>query len=100
MGLQFLIAGQAKFTAASMWSKQFANWGFPDHFYLIIGGLEVIGAVFIFIPKYAAKAALGLGVIMLGATGTHMVHAEWDRVVVTAIVAGILGSVYLLRKKD
>lgn len=100
MGLEFLIAGQAKFTASDVWSQQFSNWGFPDNFYLLIGALEFIGAILIFIPKFASKAALGLGIIMLGATGTHMIHGEWNRIVFTLIIAGILGAVYMFRKKD
>ncbi|MEO9482134.1 MAG: DoxX family protein [Ekhidna sp.] len=100
MGLEFLIAGQAKFTATEVWAKQFSNWGFPDHFYLLIGALEVVGGILIFIPKFAAKAALGLGAIMLGATITHAVHGEWDRIIFTLIIAGILGGVYMLRKED
>lgn len=100
MGLEFLIAGQAKFTAAEIWAKQFNGWGFPEHFYLVIGALEVIGAVLIFIPKYASKAALGLVVIMLGATVTHVVHGEWDRIIFTLIIAGILVAVYVLRKEE
>ncbi|MEP1035135.1 DoxX family protein [Ekhidna sp.] len=100
MGLEFLIAGQAKFTAAQAWFQKFNDWGFPDHFYQIIGGLEIIGAILIFIPKFASKAALGLGAIMLGATITHAVHGEWNRIIFTLIIAGILGAVFLLRKND
>ena len=98
MGLEFILAGQAKFTRPDAWIKQFSNWGYPDHFYLLIGALELIGAIFIFIPKFASRAALGLGIIMLGATVTHAVHGEWSRVIVTLILAGILSAVYLLRK--
>lgn len=100
MGLEFLIAGQAKFTAAEVWSRQFSGWGFPDNFHMVIGAIEIIGAVLIFIPKYAAKAALGLGAIMLGATVTHAVHGEWHRIIFTLIITGILGGVYMLRKDD
>ena len=43
----------------------------------------------IFFPKLASRVALGLGVIMLGATATHAIHSEWSRTLVTAILAGI-----------
>lgn len=100
MGLEFLLAGQAKFTSTEAWSKMFDRYGYPDYFYLFIGALELIGAILIFFPKFASKAALGLGVIMLGATATHAIHSEWNRVIVTVILTGILGAVYALRKKD
>lgn len=99
MGLEFLIAGQAKFTQPGVWSKQFANWGYPDNFYLVIGALEVIGGILIFFPKFAAKAAIGMGVIMIGATITHAVHGQWKSIIVTMIITGILAGVYALRKE-
>ena len=98
MGLEFILAGQAKFTRPDAWAKNFAEWGFPDNFYLLIGALELIGAIFILIPKFASKAAIGLGAIMIGATLTHVVHQEWDRVLVTSIITGLLMLAYLLRK--
>jgi len=102
MGLEFIIAGQAKFTSvgSEVWAREFKEWGYPDNFYLIIGGLELVGAILIFFPKFASKAALGLGIIMLGATVTHAVHQEWSRVLVTVIITGLLTLVYFLRKDN
>ena len=98
MGLEFIIAGQAKFTNADLWSTNFKGWGYPDHVYLVIGGLEVIGGILIFFPKLASRAALLLCVIMIGASITHMIHQEWDRVIVTVVLTAILCAVYFLRK--
>ncbi|MEP1096511.1 MAG: DoxX family protein [Cyclobacteriaceae bacterium] len=98
LGLEFLLAGQAKFTQQDVWAKSFANWGFLDSFYLVIGGLEVLGAILVFIPKFASKAAFGLGIIMVGAAITHAVHGEWSRIIVTLIIAGLCGGVFYLRK--
>ncbi|MCB0632639.1 MAG: DoxX family protein [Lewinella sp.] len=98
VGLEFSIAGLAKFTNSKIWAQQFEGWGYPDHFYMLIGGLELILAVLVFFPRYSAKAALGLGVIMLGATLTHAIHQEWNRVWVTVIITGIIALLYYLRK--
>lgn len=98
MGLEFILAGQAKFTRPEVWAKEFREWGYPDHLYLIIGGLELVGAILIFFPKFATRAALGLGVIMSGATITHAIHQEWNRVVVTVVITGLLGLVFYLRR--
>ncbi|MEP5612450.1 MAG: DoxX family protein [Cyclobacteriaceae bacterium] len=98
VALEFLLAGQAKFTQPGVWAKSFADWGFPDNFYFVIGGLEVLGAILVFIPKFASKAALGLGIIMIGATLTHVIHAEWDRIIFTLIFTGLCGGVFYLRK--
>ncbi|MDW3191025.1 MAG: DoxX family protein [Cytophagales bacterium] len=98
LGLEFILAGQAKFTRMDSWATMFRDWGYPDHIYLLVGGLELVGAVFVFIPKMASKAALGLAVIMIGALLTHAIHMEWDRVVVTGILAGLCGVLFWLRK--
>ncbi|NER13616.1 DoxX family membrane protein [Leptobacterium flavescens] len=98
LGLEFILAGQAKFTRPDVWAREFRDWGYPDNVHYIIGGLELIGAVLIFFPKFASKAALGLGIIMLGAAVTHLLHQEWSRVVVTLILTGLLSLVYFLRK--
>ena len=100
IGLEFIIAGQSKFTRSEVWAREFKEWGYPDNFYLIIGGLELVGAILIFFPKFASKAALGLGIIMLGATVTHAVHQEWSRVLVTVIITGLLTLLYFLRKDN
>lgn len=100
MGLQFILAGQAKFTAAEAWSQKFTEWGYPDSFYLVVGLLELAGGILIFIPKFASKAAIGLAVIMIGATFTHLFNGEADRIIVTLILTGLLGLVYYLRKSE
>ncbi len=96
LGLEFLIAGQAKFTSAESWIKRFAGWGYPEPFHIIIGGLEVIGAILLFFPKFTAKAALLLAVIMLGGCVTHLIHGQWSGVIVTLILAALLMVLYFL----
>ena len=53
MGLEFIIAGQAKFTRTDWWSRKFDEWGYPDNFYFVIGGVEILGAILIFFPSSA-----------------------------------------------
>lgn len=76
LGLEFLIAGQAKFTASEAWSANFEKWGYPDGFSQLIGGLELIGAILLFIPRLASHAALLLSVVMLSAAITHFANGE------------------------
>jgi len=98
VGLEFLLAGQAKFTRADVWAGEFERWGFPNNFYLVIGGLELLGAILVFIPKFASRAALGLGIIMIGAVITHAIHGEGSRIIVTLIIAGLCGGVFYLMR--
>lgn len=76
LGLQMLMAGQAKFTRPDSWSAQFERYGYPDHFFYVIGGLEVILAIALFIPKLTTYASLALVLIMLGATITLVINGE------------------------
>ncbi len=97
LGLEFILAGQAKFTNPEAWQKQFDRWSYPDNSMYIVGGLELILAVLLFFPKHAFKAAIGLAVIMLGASVTHIIHGE-NRTTVTLILMLLLIILSLLRK--
>jgi uncharacterized membrane protein YphA (DoxX/SURF4 family) len=76
--LMFLAAGGGKFRQ-SAWPRMFAHWGYPDHFYLVIGAIEVIAGMALLVPGTAAPAALTLLVIMIGAGMTHFTHGEMHR---------------------
>lgn len=78
LALMFLFAGGAKF-ASPAWPRMFARWGYPDHFYIVIGAVEVAAGLALLVPRAAAPAALVLIVIMIGAGLTHIVHAELQR---------------------
>lgn len=78
LALMFLFAGGAKF-ASPAWPRMFARWGYPDHFYIVIGVVEVVAGLALLVPRAAAPAALVLIVIMIGAGLTHILHAELQR---------------------
>ena len=98
LGLEFILAGQAKFTSSGVWMKQFDRWGYPDHFYLVIGVLEVAVGIIIFFPKHANKAILGGIVIMVGAALTHVFNSEASRSIPPIIISGLLLVVFYLNK--
>jgi hypothetical protein len=57
--LQFLLAalfaiqGIMKLTGSSAWISRFNAWGYPDHFYLVVGLAELLGAIALLIPRLA-----------------------------------------------
>jgi putative oxidoreductase len=75
----FLAIGIAKF-ASPVWVRNFARWGYPDGFYLVIGALEIAGALLLLVPKLSSYGAALLGAIMVGAAATHALHHETARV--------------------
>jgi putative oxidoreductase len=99
LALMFLGAGVRKFTSP-MWSRMFAHWGYPDHFYLVIGAIEVAGALGLLLPRTTALAAVGLIVIMIGAAVTHALHGEWQRLPQIAVMSALLVAVTYGRWSD
>ncbi|AXT20346.1 DoxX family protein [Flavobacteriaceae bacterium AU392] len=100
LGLFFINAGLAKFwgKGAEVWMNEFDKWGYPDNLYLIIGGLEAIGGLIMFFPKYANKAIFVLVGIMLGACVTHLINSEPSKAIVTLIIFSLLTILLFLNK--
>lgn len=68
----FLAGGIGKLMGVEMMHKSFATLGLPVFFGYLIGLCEVSGAIGLFIKKISSLAALGLGIIMVGAMYYHM----------------------------
>lgn len=83
--LGFLFSGGMKLIAHEMQVQNFENFGYPMWFMYLIGGLEVLAAVLIFLPPTRLWGALLIIVIMIGAIGTHLWHEEWVEVVYPGI---------------
>jgi uncharacterized membrane protein YphA (DoxX/SURF4 family) len=99
LALMFVFAGIAKFTSP-MWPRMFARWGYPDHFYLVIGTVEVAAALALLVPRLAAPASLVLLVVMSGAGLTHLVHDELRRLQEIFVISAVLGIVAYGRWKE
>jgi uncharacterized membrane protein YphA (DoxX/SURF4 family) len=52
----------------------FRVWGYPDHFYLVIGAIEVAGGLCLLVPRLAAYGAATLVLVMLGAGLTQVLR--------------------------
>ena len=70
--LAFLFAGGAKLAGAKPLIEQFDEFGLPLWLMRAIGILEVAGAIGLWINALAFWAALGLGLLMIGAVGNHI----------------------------
>lgn len=66
----YAVSAIAKLTGAA--TEMFAGWGYPAWFATLIGGIELVGAAGLLIPKTRRWAVLGLTVVMLGAAYTHL----------------------------
>ncbi len=99
VALGFLFFGGTKLIGHEMIVENFKKWGLSDMFRYAIGGLEIAGAIGLFIPGLRRWAALGLMGLMIGAIYTHMSNGEGVAGSGMAIVMFFLaGAVYLLRR--
>jgi putative oxidoreductase len=96
LAAMFIYAGAAKF-GKPVWARMFARWGYPDHFYLVIGVIEVAAGVGLLVPRLAAFSALTLVAVMAGAGMTHLVHGEVQRLTQIAVMSLLLGIVAYVR---
>lgn len=98
--LGFLGAGAAKLANAEQASAQAAELGLPGWFMLFIGVCEVAGAIGLWVPRCVIPAALGLGVIMIGAVGSLLraSHPAGETVPALVFLALLVAVVLLTRK--
>ena len=66
--------GAAKLASVPYVLSSFPKLGLPAWFGYFIGACEVLGCIALFIHPLRALAALGIGIIMIGATYYHSVY--------------------------
>lgn len=99
LALLFLAAGSGKFLGSEVWQQKFLDWGYPNNFYLVIGAVETIAAIFLLIPKFTKYAAMFLVVIMLGAAMTHLFNNQAPELIRPGIFLVFLSTLIYFRKE-
>jgi putative oxidoreductase len=69
----FLFAGGLKLAGVPPMVQLFGAIGVGQWFRYVTGAIEVVGAVMLLIPSFAAYSAAALAVTMVGAIITHLV---------------------------
>lgn len=90
LGLLFLGTGGAKLAGLPMVAAQFEGWGYPLWFVDAVGMAEVLGGLLLFIPAGRLVGSLLLAIVMVGATGTHIMAGEWASVPVPVVLLAAL----------
>lgn len=88
LALAFLAAGGSKLAGVAAMIELFDKIGFGQDFRLMVGAIEVFGALLVLIPRTGLPGALWLGGTMVGAVGTHLFLIGGSPV--PAIVLGLL----------
>ena len=96
LAMAFVAVGVSKFEgpSAMRWSDRFEQWGYPPNARYVVGVLEVVGGAAVLIPRCRRAASLTLGILMTGALCTHVVHAEFTRVIPPLVLGGLALLMY------
>ena len=91
LALAFVFAGVTKLEGASAirWTDRFVRWGYPAGMTTVVGILEILGGLCVLVPRWRRHAAMLLAALMLGALGTHLLHAEFSRVLPPLVLGGL-----------
>ncbi|MBZ5559358.1 MAG: DoxX family protein [Acidobacteriia bacterium] len=94
-GAVFVLVGSRKFVDLR-WAHDFARWGYPAGFQLVIGGVEAACGLALLLPPLTSYAALVLMAVMAGAAATQFLHAgNASGAIVLFVITGFIG--YLRR---
>ncbi len=99
VALAFLMASLGKLTSHPGVLEMFKNFGFPDGFHLLIGVLELAGAVLLLIPGTRRIAIALLAIIVSGAAVTHLMHDPITELIRPLVFAVFLAAAWFLPRK-
>ena len=88
-GALFVLQGVFKLQSGSPWPAMFEEWGYPAGFHIVVGVVELLGGLLLFVPRFAGYAALTLGTVMIGAFLTHLFHGEIPGIIATFLFATV-----------
>ncbi|MEJ8279049.1 DoxX family protein [Pseudonocardia spirodelae] len=100
LGLFFVLAS----ALPKFWGDPFAvaifdGIGLGQWLRYAVGALELAGGIGLLVPRFAAPAAAGLVVVMIGATLTQAFVLHGGVLVVTPIVLGLLAAVIAVARR-
>lgn len=76
------------------WTERFAHWGYPANAQYVVGVFEILGGIGVLIPQWRRAASLTLGVLMIGGLCTHVVNAEFPRIIPPLVLGGLVFLMY------
>lgn len=89
LSLIFVLSGVAKLAGLEFEIQAFERWGYALWFMYAIGAAEVAGGLALWWSRMSAWASAGLSLVMVGAVGTHILHAEWGMLAVASAIFGL-----------
>jgi uncharacterized membrane protein YphA (DoxX/SURF4 family) len=99
IALAFIAASLGKLTSTPGVLERFATYGFPRGFHLLIGIVELVGAILVLVPKSRLFGIYILTAVVAGAAATHLVHDPLIQLVRPLVFALFLAAAWLVTKK-
>jgi putative oxidoreductase len=84
-------------SGVEFWIRDFARWGYPDWFRVVVGIMELVAFLLLLIPRSAGYGALIFATVMLGAIVTHATHGEFGRLPFNFILLALAVIVVFVR---
>jgi uncharacterized membrane protein YphA (DoxX/SURF4 family) len=96
LAVAFVLVGVSKLAGASAmrWTERFGHWGYPANAQYVVGVFEILGGLGVLVPRWRRAASLILGALMTGALFTHVVNAEFPRVIPPLVLGGLAFLTY------
>jgi uncharacterized membrane protein YphA (DoxX/SURF4 family) len=88
-------AALGKLTGAQ--NAMFEGWGYAAWFAMLIGVVELLGAIGLLVPRTTRFAILGLTLVMAGAFYTHVANGEMAQIVRPGVFTALLWILWWLR---
>jgi len=81
LAVSFVLGGGAKFLPVGIgdwppYSERFVDWGYPSWFRFLVGGIELVAAVLLVMPRFRLVAAGLLLPVLYGAVVTHIINSD------------------------
>lgn len=100
VSILYIITGLRKLFSFGSVASDFESWGYHPAFMYILGLVEIAGAISLMIPKIRMVGIVGLGIVMLGAIGTHIYAAEYYQLLLPLVLLTVLIALFIMSQNE
>jgi uncharacterized membrane protein YphA (DoxX/SURF4 family) len=80
LAYEFALSSIGNLTAKPKNIASFHTFGYPLWFMFLTGAIELLCALLVLVPRFAAYGAALIVCVMLGAIFSHATHAQYDKI--------------------
>ena len=100
VSILYIITGLRKLFSFGSVASDFESWGYHPAFMYILGLVEIAGAISLMIPKIRMVGIVGLGIVMLGAIGTHIYAGEYYQLLLPLVLLIVLIALFIMSQNE